>query len=127
MDLPLSMHPDAVKAAEAALCAGEQFKFWEMRNLLVTHSNKLQEDPVLGYAEELHLDGNLLRTCVDSNKYEAKINADIARADALGINGTPSFVLGRTQDKEIEGVKLVGTLSYSRLDMLIQGLLPSQP
>jgi protein-disulfide isomerase len=127
MDLPLSMHPDAVKAAQAALCAGEQFKFWEMRDLLVAHSNNLGEDAILGNAEELHLDEILLRTCLDSNKYEAKVKGDVAQADAVGINGTPSFVLGRTQDKEIEGLKLVGTLSYSRLETLIQGVLSAQP
>jgi protein-disulfide isomerase len=127
LNLPLNIHPAASKAAEAALCAGEQSKYWEMQDLLVANSSNLGSETPLGYADQLGLDKVLFRSCLESDKYAAKVKADVAQAEDLDIQSTPTFVLGRTQDKEIEGVKLLGTQRYARLETLIQGLLNSQP
>jgi protein-disulfide isomerase len=125
LDLPLSSHTDAFKAAEAALCAGDQSKFWEMRNLLLTN-DRLGVDVSLGYAEQLGLDKALFRSCLESGRNAAKVRGDEVRAEDLDINATPTFIIGRTQEREVEGVKLVGILSYARLEARIRGLLDPQ-
>jgi protein-disulfide isomerase len=125
LDLPLSIHADAFKAAEAALCAGDQAKFWEMRNMLLTN-DRLGADTITGYADQLGLNKTLFRSCLDSDRYAEKVRGDVARAEDLDIGGTPTFIIGRTQDKEVEGLKLVGILSYARLETRIQALLEPQ-
>lgn len=122
LDLPLKMHADAPKAAEAALCAGDQSKFWEMRDLLLTN-DKIGTDASLGYAEKLGLDKAAFRACMDTGKYAARVNAEVTEAEVLGISGTPALVIGRTQGKDVEGVKLMGALSYERLQQRINALL----
>ena len=126
MDLPLNIHTNAFKAAEAALCAGEQFKFWEMHDLLVTNSNQLEEEAIFGYAEGLQLDRRLFRSCLESDKYATKVKADVARAEDIEISSTPTFLLGKTEDKEIEGIKLNGVQSYAKFEAVIQKLLPAE-
>jgi len=126
LDLPLEGHEYASKAATAALCAGEQFKFWEMRNALLTTTAKLNEDAIFREADELHLDSGLLRACTASNRYARKISDDAAQAVAIGISGTPSFVLGRTTKGQIEGLKIVGTLPYEDFEAKIRPLLPAE-
>jgi protein-disulfide isomerase len=123
LDFPLDTHRNAMQAATAALCAGEQYKFWEMRDLLITHADKLEEQSILDYAKDLQLDTGLLKACLASDRYASKIKNDIAQAEAAGISGTPSFVLGKTAKDEVEGTKIVGALPYSEFEVKIQRLL----
>jgi protein-disulfide isomerase len=125
-DLPLKMHADARQAAEAALCAGDQSRFWEMRNLLFTN-DKVGTDASLAYAEKLGLDQDAFRACIATSKYAERVEADATRAEGLNISGTPTFVVGRTQGAGVEGIKLVGNLSYSQLENRISTLLGPQP
>ena len=97
-----------------------------MRDLLLTSATKLSDEAILHHADELHLDSGLFRTCTASDRYAQKISNDAAKAAALGISGTPSFVLGRTA-KEVEGVKIVGMLPYSQFEGRIQELLSAKP
>jgi len=107
-DLPLDIHSNAMGAANASRCAGEQGKFWEMRTTLVLHADKLEPEAIAGYASELGLDMEQFRSCVATQKYVPSIRADMAEASTIGIGGTPSFVLGKTTSGGIEGIKLVG-------------------
>ena len=73
-DLPLEFHNNAAKAAQAAHCAAEQNKFWEMRNLLIANAAQLEADAILGYARQVpQLDVERFKTCTGSNKYSAEI------------------------------------------------------
>jgi len=123
MDLPLDRHTYATPAAVAALCAGEQHKFWEMRDTLITHASNLAEDAIVGYAEKLGLDSSEMRTCVASPRYLPKIYRDIMQAEVAGIYGTPSFVLGKTSKNEIVGIAIEGALPYTELDSELKQLL----
>ncbi len=123
LDLPLIIHGSAMKAAEAALCAGEQSKFWEMRDLLLTNRTNLTEDTMLSFALKLQLDFGPFQTCLRSGRYITRINAEIAEADSAGIAATPSFVLGKTAEGQTEGIKIVGTPAYYELDSKIKELL----
>jgi predicted DsbA family dithiol-disulfide isomerase len=66
------------------------------------------------------------RSCLDGDRYAAKVRGDAARAEDLEIAGTPTFIIGKTQGNQVEGVKLVGILSYARLESRIQALLDPQ-
>jgi protein-disulfide isomerase len=122
-DLPLEFHPNAPSAALAARCAGEQHKFWEMRELMVQNAANLNPDSILKYGEDAKLDMPKFRGCLDGRKYASAIQKDIADAGTLGIRGTPSFVVGKTAKDTIDGVRIVGAVPYSEFETAIQNQL----
>lgn len=122
-DLPLSFHANALSAAQAVRCAGEQGKFWELRESLILHSNDLTLDSILRYAEQAGIDAARLRTCVETEKYKATVQSDADEAAALSLSGTPSFVLARTTPQELSGDVIVGAVPLSVFDAAIKKLL----
>lgn len=118
-DLPLDSHASAFKAAQAARCAGDQDQFWQMRDLLIAHSDALNDDSILTSAQRLGLDVISFRSCLSTGKYLPAIRRDIADASSVGITATPSFVLGRISGGMVEGGKIIGTQSYSQLEKLL--------
>ncbi|MDH4227888.1 MAG: DsbA family protein [Deltaproteobacteria bacterium] len=122
-NLPLSFHSNARKAAEAALCAGEQDKYWEMREKLFTNQAALEVDKLRVYAKELSLNEKKFNACLDANKGE-KIDADTNDAGTIGIRGTPSFVLAPSSGgDDVEGEIVVGAQPYSAFEAKINELL----
>ena len=107
-DLPLDFHTNAFRAAEAGRCAGDQGRFWEMRDLLVANANKLSAEEMLETAKGLRLDLAAFRACLDSGRHKDDIMKDVSEASALDINGTPSFIIGRTTAEGVAGDVLVG-------------------
>src|SRR5579871_2823363 len=79
-DLPLTIHPNASDAAIAARCAGEQHKFWEMRDLLLENSADLSPRALLKYAKQINLDMSAFGSCVKEKKYASDIQKDVAEA-----------------------------------------------
>jgi protein-disulfide isomerase len=122
-DLPLAMHTNAMSAAHAARCAGEQEKFWEMRDLLIVNANQLGPDRYNALADELKLDRPRFQKCLAEEKYKVEIAKDMSDAEAAGVNGTPTFVIGRTVGKEVDGVRVVGALPYATFDTKLKELL----
>ncbi len=123
-DYPLSMHKDAQKAAEAAHCAGDQGKYWEMHDLLFKKPKGLGVDAIKGYAEELHLDINQFNICLDNGKYTEEVKKDIKDGQLAGVRGTPSFILGRTtKDGNIKGPFIRGAKPYKAFKDKIDKLL----
>jgi protein-disulfide isomerase len=122
-DLPLAMHPNAMSAAHAARCAGEQDKFWEMRDALIVNANQLGPDRYNALADELKLDRPRFQKCLAEEKYKGEIAKDMADAEAAGVNGTPTFVIGRTVGKEVDGVRVVGAQPYATFDAKLKALL----
>jgi protein-disulfide isomerase len=122
-DWPLARHSDALKAAEAARCGGDQGKFWEVRDALVAHSRDLKEASLLADAQHLGLDTARFQQCLESDKFLPEIRQDEADAKAAGINATPSFVVGKAENGQVDGVLLVGALPYSRFsEQISKGL-----
>ena len=106
-DLPLeSIHPHAFKAAEAANCAGEQGKFWEMHELLFQNARALAPAALPTYAQTVGLDGAKFAQCLQSGKYAAEVRKDMADAGATGVQGTPGFVIGIVNPKDPSDPKL---------------------
>lgn len=93
---PLSFHPNAQKAAEASECAGDQGKFLEYADLLTENQPNLSNDLFINLAERLKLNLNDFKTCLDSGKYQNKVQSDLAEGSAKGVEGTPAtFVNGQ--------------------------------
>jgi len=122
-DLPLDFHPNAPGAAVAARCAGEQHKFWEMRDMMVVNAADLTTPSLIKYGQQINLDMTAFGLCLNDKKYTAAIQKDVADANTMGISGTPSFVVGKTAKDEINGVRIVGAVPYSVFDTAIKNQL----
>lgn len=94
---PLSFHPNAQKAAEAAECANEQGKFWEYHDVLFDNqAGGFSSDKFKTWAQTLGLNATQFDTCLETGKYAAKVQADEQEGQAKGVNGTPAtFVNGQ--------------------------------
>ncbi|RMF54619.1 DsbA family protein [Candidatus Woesearchaeota archaeon] len=92
-DFPLSFHQNAQKAAEAAECADEQGKFWEMHDMLFEKGVDGGVPTFKSYAADLGLDSEKFDSCLDSGKMAAEVQKDMRDGAAAGITGTPGFVV----------------------------------
>ena len=94
-------------AAEAALAARDQGKYWEMHDLLLKKSPKLDRDSLISYAKELGLDMKKFTESVDMKKHKDEIDRDVKLALSLDLYNTPTFF--------INGRKIVGDVPYEYL------------
>jgi protein-disulfide isomerase len=110
-DLPLPMHHDAPKAAEAAHCAGAQGKYWEYHDLLFS-SKQLEPADLKEHAHALHLDTARFDKCLDAGEQAKLVEAQFneGRQD-LQLEGTPSYF--------INGRYFTGALTYEQLHTVI--------
>ena len=91
--LPLtSIHPDAMSAAEAAMCAGEQDAYWPFHERLFS-SEALNSATYLQYAQDLKLNLGTFEACLSDHKYQQAIQEDSDFAINLGIRSTPTFFI----------------------------------
>jgi protein-disulfide isomerase len=114
-NLPLDIHPDAMRSAEAALCAGDQGQYWPMRDFLFK-SPSLAADRILDEAQNLKLDKDIFRACIEGEKHKTEILNDVNDAKALQMNGTPAFVIGKTTGDGVEGYVTMGALPFAQFD-----------
>lgn len=113
-DLPLSdLHPYALKAAQSVHCAGDQDKFWEMKELVFKNQTRLDVESLSGYAKDIKLDAVAYNSCMDDGKHLKEIGAEAKYAQSLGITGTPTFILGKTAGDTVEGRVIVGAQPYA--------------
>ena len=91
------LHPHAEQAAEAAEAAAAQGKFWEMYDLLLRPSSRLDLDSLMGYAERIDLDTGRFLNEVSGNVYEARIERDVREGVSNGVNATPKFYVDGTR------------------------------
>ena len=128
IDQPLSMHPQAEKAAEASHCAEEQGKFWEIHELMMRMQDNL--DDLAFYARSLKLDTNRFQDCLDDGKYEAAVLRDMELADQLGISGVPGFVIAAVDEKnprQATGILMLrGAVPFSNFKREIDAALLSK-
>ncbi|MGV3625640.1 MAG: DsbA family protein [Archangium sp.] len=94
---PLPFHNNAKIAAAASMAANEQGKFWEMHDKLFANQQALDRPNLERYAQELGLDMGKFKAALDSNKYDAYIQADSAEGMRVGANGTPTFFINGRQ------------------------------
>jgi protein-disulfide isomerase len=122
-DLPLGFHASAAPAAEAAHCAGEQGKFWEMHAALLAGEMDFASGGLERRARALKLDLARFSECVARNKYAGVIAAHAHEADAAGIDGTPGFIVGRATGGVLDGLRVEGALPYGEFAGLLKELL----
>jgi protein-disulfide isomerase len=91
------MHSRAPKAAEAAHCAGDQGKYWEMHSKLFANSTKLDLGDLKGYAREVGLDGAKFDRCLDSGEKGKLVEMHKKAGEDVGVSGTPAFFINGRQ------------------------------
>lgn len=100
---PLSTHPHARMAAEAALAAHAQNKFWPMHDKLFAYSRRLSDATVLAAAKEIGLDLARFQSDLKSAKIKQTVEKDIADGNKAEINGTPTiFINGKRYNGPLE-------------------------
>jgi protein-disulfide isomerase len=123
LNLPLPNHANAMPAAEAAMCAGLQGKFWEMHDALF----KAQQEwsglanpwPVFtALATQRGVDAAAVRSCADEDVLVPLIQADAARAVEAGVQSTPTFLIG--------SVMLSGAYPFEAMRQVIDSLLTAR-
>ncbi len=102
LNMPLSIHPNAVPAAEAAMCASVQNKFWPMHDSLFATQARWETlaNPVPALdslAASLGVIMPAWRTCMSEHLTRPLIQADHDRASHSGVNSTPTFFVGAQQ------------------------------
>ena len=110
-DFPLPNHSEAFKAAEAAHCAGEQGKYWEMHDAMFANIRNLFVPALKETARKLGLDGARFDACLDSGKHAANVRADYQLGESMGVNSTPTIY--------INGRALVGAQPFEAFKQII--------
>jgi len=110
VNLPLSIHPHAPAAAEAALCAAAQDKFWPMHDKLFATQERWARMPSVAtlfdsLAVSTGVNANDWRECMRSGVMRRVISGDQGRATASGVRQTPTFFVG---DEPIQGAAPIG-------------------
>jgi protein-disulfide isomerase len=95
-DLPLPFHSQALSAAAASRCAGEQNKYWTLYKALFDAQNCLGCKGVVAIAHEQGINTNKLQACMNRKVTTMLINANLSEAQLHGIRATPTFVIGPT-------------------------------
>jgi protein-disulfide isomerase len=121
-DLPLDFHPNAMRAAEAARCAIDQGKYWQIRDVMGANPDKLDLEHLVGFASDLKMDTTAFRACVTSEKYKNAVQTDVMEAMKIGANGTPTFVVGKSTPEGVDGEIVVGAMPYALFDDKLKGL-----
>src|SRR5262249_51303258 len=103
-EFPLPIHDHAAKASEAALCANDQGKYWEMHDKLFDNQGALDVDNLKLYARDLGLDAHKFDSCLDKGEKTKDVQASVDAASTIGIHSTPAFF--------INGRPLSGALPY---------------
>jgi protein-disulfide isomerase len=116
--LPLPFHDKAHLAAEAALAANEQGKFWPYHDKLFANQQALDRPSLEKYAEELGLNMGKFKAALDSGKFKAKVDADAKEGAAVGATGTPTFF--------INGTKVVGAQPFDAFKTVIDSELKAK-
>jgi|SRR5579883_1416846 len=115
-NFPLTeIHPEAMHAAQAAVCADKQGKFWAMHDAIYADDAPLSIGALRALAGKVGLDSTKFEACVRNGDADATINADIQAGDQLAVEGTPTLF--------IDGRYLNGTVPREQLVSIIQGEL----
>ncbi len=102
--------PESRRTAEAAYCAGDQGKFWEMHDIIFANQNgenagNFNDRKIVAFAEKIGLDMGQFNDCFNSNKYADQVTQDGADGQQAGVKATPSFTINGTL---FEGAQPIG-------------------
>ena len=127
-EFPLeSIHPQAFKASEAALCAGDQGKYWEMHARLFANQRALAPAELTSHAGAVGLDQTKFTQCLEGGTKGAKIRKDLADGAKAGVNGTPAFFIGVTEGANVKVSRAIkGAHPFASFKEAIDGVLSAQ-
>ena len=127
-DFPLDqIHPQARKTAEAAHCAGEHGKYWEMHDLLFQNQKALAQPQLAEHARTIGVDGAKFDECLSSGRHAARVERGLTDGSAIGVQGTPSFVVGKTKaGGVVEGLPIRGAQPLEAFRRIIDQMLAEQ-
>lgn len=111
----VSIHPFALAASNASLCANEQKTFLRYYDLLYTRQDEISQSSLVTFAGELGLDLKTFNACMAEKRYETLIRQDVRDGLSLGIEGTPTWF--------VNDVRLVGALPYETFKTAIDQAL----
>ncbi len=123
---PLTFHTEADEAAVASECAREQGKFEPLHDLLYKRQKAQFPKNLKAYGREIQIkDVDAYDTCIDEDRYRQQVNQDIEDGMALGINGTPGFIIGLydPEAKTVKGELLSGAQPYQKFVELLEKYL----
>jgi protein-disulfide isomerase len=122
-DFPLPMHKNTIAASNAAACANEQGKFWEMHDALFEGQDQwglgpdegeVTDNPkpvFLNFAKQIGLNTDQWEKCYDSRKYQSRIDANAGEALRRNVEQTPTFY--------VNGTMAAGAISYDEMKQLV--------
>jgi protein-disulfide isomerase len=110
LPLPPTMHPDAMSAAVASLCANDQNAYWDYHEKLFS-SETLGEETYIQYATDLGLNVEEFTACLSSGKHDDFIAQDMAFSSNLGVQSTPTFF--------VNGLAIIGAQPLSSFTQVI--------
>ena len=127
-EFPLeSIHPQAFKASEAALCAGDQGKYWEMHDRLFANQRALAPAQLTSYAQAVGLDEAKFTKCLEAGTKAAKVRKDLAEGVKAGVTGTPAFFLGTVDGSTVKVIRIIkGAQPFGNFKEAIDGALAAQ-
>jgi protein-disulfide isomerase len=114
---PLDFHSNAYHAAEAALAANAQGKFWPLHDKMFANYRQLSKDNILRWAGEVGIDVKTFKADLDSGKYRSMIDREVNEGSGAGVMGTPTFF--------INGKRYNGPFELEMLKPIIDGELKS--
>lgn len=114
-----TMHPHAVRAAQAAEAAALQDSFWKMHDVLFENQTDLEDEDLVEYATEIGLDPPRFQRDLDSPEVAEKVRADFLSGARSGVNGTPTFF--------VNGERYDGSWELDVLLPRLRALLDAQP
>lgn len=114
-DFPLKQHKGSDKMAEAAHCADDQGKFWRYQDLMFSSKGPPDLQRLEKYAEDLDLDTEKFRHCMETQKHRRKVEKNIKSGKKAGISATPTFI--------INGQKISGAPPVERFEKVIEEAL----
>ena len=118
-DLPLPSHEHARPAHEAARCAGALGRYWPYHDKLFANQPSFERADLVRYAGEVGLSRERFTACLDARRFAAEVEADVEQARAIGVRGTPTFV--------INGRVVAGALPVEDFRTLIDEALKDKP
>jgi protein-disulfide isomerase len=122
-DFPLPQHKNSQAAHNAAACAGDQNKFWEMHDRIFNTQDQWNTQATDNpnpffekYASDLGLDMKTWKSCYDSRKHQGRIMANVAEGEKRQVGSTPTFFIGNKM--------YPGAIPYDMMKAVVDSLTP---
>ena len=128
-DYPLESHPDARKAAEAAHCAGEQSRYWDMHDLIFANQKTLKERNLIEFAKSLGLNTDRFLNCLSTGKMSGQVSKDLGQAQAVGVDAAPTFYFALTTPNTTSvssTTKISGAVSFENFKAALDKMIMEQ-